>query len=176
MQNFDRTVGALPRNAQGCRRMNAVCHSGSPVDNAFMEFNNGIAGPGVAPTLKALLVCRADKKWYHSDGTTSLPITDVYCSTTKSSNPACSSCNEDTVTFQKASGDFGLDALKENLSNNAQGCRQMRAVCDSGSSSENAFMEFNNGIGGPTVAPTVKALLICRADHRWYYSDGTNSL
>ncbi|KHJ80416.1 hypothetical protein OESDEN_19909 [Oesophagostomum dentatum] len=65
--------------------MNAVCESGSATDNAFMEFNGGIAGPRVAPTVKALLVCRADQKWYYSDGTTALAITDVYCSTTKGS-------------------------------------------------------------------------------------------
>ncbi|KAL6726998.1 hypothetical protein Aduo_008916 [Ancylostoma duodenale] len=96
---------SLPKNPQGCRRMNAVCMSESPTDNSFMEFNNGIGGPYVAPTVKAELVCHADQKWYYSDGTTSLT-----------------------------------------LANNAQGCKQMNAVCESGSATDTSEMEVQYDI------------------------------
>ncbi|KAK5973940.1 C6 domain-containing protein [Trichostrongylus colubriformis] len=62
------------------------------------------------------------------------------------------------------------------LANNAQGCKQMNAICRSGSATDDSFMQFNGGVGGPPVAPTVTARLTCRADQKWYYSDGTESL
>ncbi|PIO58546.1 hypothetical protein TELCIR_20015, partial [Teladorsagia circumcincta] len=98
-------------------------------------FNLGIGGPTPAPTVTALLVCRADQQWYYTDGTTSLL-----------------------------------------LENNGQGCKQMNAICRSGSETDDAFMEFNGGVGGPPGAPTVTARLTCRADQKWYYTDGTTSL
>ncbi|VDM69874.1 unnamed protein product [Strongylus vulgaris] len=93
--------------------MNAVCESGSPTDNAFMEFQEGLAGPAVAPTVTATLVCRADQKWYFSDGTTALAVTDVYCSTTKPSTTECATCSPDAVTFHTATDSTTTDAIMQ---------------------------------------------------------------
>ncbi|KAL6726997.1 hypothetical protein Aduo_008916 [Ancylostoma duodenale] len=38
------------------------------------------------------------------------------------------------------------------------------------------LFQFNNGVGGPPVAPIVKALLVCKADQKWYYTQGADTL
>ncbi|KHJ95614.1 hypothetical protein OESDEN_04436 [Oesophagostomum dentatum] len=62
------------------------------------------------------------------------------------------------------------------LSNNADGCKQMNAVCTASKAGLKAFMEFNAGIGGPDIAETITALLTCHADGKWYFTLGQNSL
>uniref|UniRef100_A0A0N4X1S7 C6 domain-containing protein n=1 Tax=Haemonchus placei TaxID=6290 RepID=A0A0N4X1S7_HAEPC len=166
----------LSNNAQGCRRMNAICRSGSPTDDSFMEFNLGIGGPNIAPTVTALLTCRADGKWYYTDGTASLAITDVSCSTTKAPATNCATCDPNDVVFKEGVDADETDAIREDLPNNAQGCRQMNAICESGSDTDTSFMEFNDVVGGPPIAPTVTARLVCRADQKWYYTEGGNSV
>ncbi|KAK6045034.1 hypothetical protein COOONC_17461 [Cooperia oncophora] len=75
--------------------MKAICRSGSPTDNSFMEFNLRIGGPYVAPTVTALLTCRADRKWYFTDGTTPLM------------------CDPSTVMFKKATAADETDAIMQ---------------------------------------------------------------
>ncbi|CAJ0597774.1 unnamed protein product [Cylicocyclus nassatus] len=169
--SIDAVMETLSNDGQGCKRMSAVCDSGSATDNALMEFQNSIAGPPMAPTVTATLVCRDDQQWYYSDGTSALAITDVYCSTTAGSETeTCGTCDPSTVTFLPASGEFTADATSEELPDNADGCKQMNAVCNSGTATDTAFIEFNDGVGGPNEdASTVKALLTCKADQKWYY-------
>ncbi|VDM79329.1 unnamed protein product [Strongylus vulgaris] len=93
--------------------MRAVCDSGSATDNSLMEFQEGIAGPTVAPTVMATLVCQADQQWYYTDGTTTKAITDVYCFTTKDSEQTCATCDASAVTFHPASGEYTTDAISE---------------------------------------------------------------
>ncbi|KAK6039637.1 hypothetical protein COOONC_22859 [Cooperia oncophora] len=61
------------------------------------------------------------------------------------------------------------------LPDTAEGCKQMNAICQA-SPGKTAFMEFNNAIGGPTIAETVTSLLTCRDDMKWYFTFMGNSL
>ncbi|ETN78448.1 hypothetical protein NECAME_02885 [Necator americanus] len=106
----------LPNNAQGCKQINAVCESGSSTATSFMEFNKGVGGPSTAPTVKTLLVCNTDQKWYYSDGANSLAITDVTCTTNDSGGPSekpCASCDESAVLFGSKSMPDEVNVVKQ---------------------------------------------------------------
>ncbi|VDM65757.1 unnamed protein product, partial [Strongylus vulgaris] len=134
-------------------------------------FNNGVGGPPEGPTVKALLVCGADQKWYYD----TLPVTDVKCTTTAGSGgdggsaKACAACDENAVIFGTKTTAEQVTVMKQSLTNNADGCKQMNAVCQASSSNLKAFMEFNNAIGGPGIAETITALLTCHDDGKWYF-------
>ncbi|RCN41684.1 hypothetical protein ANCCAN_12354, partial [Ancylostoma caninum] len=146
----------------------------------LFQFNNGVGGPPVAPTVKAVLVCKADQKWYYTQGADTLAITDVKCTSTKGSGGGttkpCASCDENAVVLKKKTMPGEVDAVKQSLANNAAGCKQMNAVCKASQPGLQAFMEFNSAIGGPVIAETVTSLLTCADDGKWYFTIGQNSL
>ncbi|KAK6017316.1 hypothetical protein OSTOST_17165 [Ostertagia ostertagi] len=61
------------------------------------------------------------------------------------------------------------------LADNGDGCKQMNAICKA-SAGNTAFMEFNDGVGGPVIDETVTSLLTCGDDMKWYFTHMGSSL
>ncbi|KAK5983375.1 hypothetical protein GCK32_019132, partial [Trichostrongylus colubriformis] len=104
-------------------------------------FNGAVGGPDVAPTVTALLTCRADQQWYFTDGTSSLrehlvdgvpaasgpttsplafqeifrfsAVKDVGCSVIPEEEEGCATCDEAAVTFHMKTLPEEVDVMKE---------------------------------------------------------------
>ncbi|PIO68693.1 hypothetical protein TELCIR_09505 [Teladorsagia circumcincta] len=104
-------------------------------------------------------------------------------------------CRATSVSLTPADGPLTTTPEKEVVAVNGQGCQQMRVTCNSRSPSSDSSMEgrafkeakkvgmshalslvvFNGGIDGPSGTPVVTALLVCRPDKDWYYTEDGES-